>query len=257
MQAFLISNGGVTGLPDTVMLPETRGGTIDIPYYTVLIKHPEGNVLFDCGGNDDPSRVHERCMKGLHLTEEEKFPACLEALGLTPDDIDYVVVSHLHGDHMGYVDLFKSSKIYASAKSFEGSCKDVGANEGLYVNDFQAVLDADLHWQLIPERVEKVELLDGLTIYNLGSGHHYGMIGLLVELPEYGNIFLASDACNYLESLADPPLLPPLRSHDYEGSVATLGKIKKIAADNNAEVWPGHDLVWFESMKKSTEGYFS
>lgn len=257
MQLYLISNGGVDGLADSVMLPESRGGTIDIPYWTVLIKHPEGNVLFDTAANDDPNRVHERLLKGLHLLEEEKFPACLEPLGVTPDEIDYVVLSHLHGDHMGYVDLFKKAKIYVSAKEFEGSCKDVGAKEGIYYPDFEPILDADLHWQLIPDRVDKIELLEGLTIYNLGRGHRYGMIGLLVKLPEYGTIFLTSDACNFLENLADPPLLPPVRSFDYDATIAAFDKIKKIAADNNAEVWPAHDKVWFESMKKSTEGYYS
>ena len=73
--------------------------------------------------------------------------------------------------------------------------------------------------------------MDGLTVYNFGPGHSYGMLRLLVELPE--------------------------RSYDYDNDVATVARIKELAAEKNAQVWPARDLAWFEGMTKATDGFYA
>lgn len=38
-----------------------------------------------------------------------------------------------------------------------------------------------------------MELAEGITLLNFGSGHAWGMLGLHIEMPESGGIILASD----------------------------------------------------------------
>lgn len=43
----------------------------------------------------------------------------LEQVGLTPDDIDTVILTHAHIDHIGAVERFKKARIFVQQKDFE------------------------------------------------------------------------------------------------------------------------------------------
>jgi len=64
-----------------------------------VIKTPHHNILIDsCVGNDKPrpARPMWNMMKG------DRFEQGLAAAGLTVNDIDYVMCTHLHVDHVGW-----------------------------------------------------------------------------------------------------------------------------------------------------------
>jgi len=64
-----------------------------------VIKTPQHNILIDsCVGNDKPrpARPMWNMMKG------DRFEQGLAAAGLTVNDIDYVMCTHLHVDHVGW-----------------------------------------------------------------------------------------------------------------------------------------------------------
>jgi len=64
-----------------------------------VIKAPHHNILIDsCVGNDKPrpARPMWNMMKG------DRFEQGLAAAGLTVNDIDYVMCTHLHVDHVGW-----------------------------------------------------------------------------------------------------------------------------------------------------------
>ena len=76
-----------------------------MPFY--VIEHPDGVALFDCGlhaGLTDPDDRYRKALAGqdmhVELTPEELPKARLEALDIDPDRVRYVVVSHLHADHL-------------------------------------------------------------------------------------------------------------------------------------------------------------
>lgn len=49
----------------------------------------------------------------------EELISFLKELNLQPTDINIVIVTHNHFDHVGNIDLFSSAKVYASKKEFE------------------------------------------------------------------------------------------------------------------------------------------
>ena len=81
---------------------------IQVPVGFYVIQHPKGNVLFDTGNNDkiitDPSYwgASFNALKPVN-TPDVAIDTQLQKIGLKPDDITYVVVSHLHLDHGGNV----------------------------------------------------------------------------------------------------------------------------------------------------------
>jgi glyoxylase-like metal-dependent hydrolase (beta-lactamase superfamily II) len=64
-----------------------------------VIKTPQHNILIDtCVGNHKP-----RPMRPFwNMLNHDRFEKGLAATGLTVNDIDYVMCTHLHGDHVGW-----------------------------------------------------------------------------------------------------------------------------------------------------------
>ena len=99
---------------------------IQIPVGFFVIKHPRGNVLFDTGNNDkliQDINYWPAAVQGLKPvnTPDVAIDVQLKKIGLTPDDIKYVVVSHLHLDHGGNVGKFPNSTIVAQKSEIQNA----------------------------------------------------------------------------------------------------------------------------------------
>src|SRR3954471_19885720 len=98
----------------------------DASTYTVLVETPEGRLLWD---TSCPRDWEERWQPtGLQdffpydkVTEEEYLDSRLQQLGVGLDQIDYVILSHLHFDHAGNVRMFENTnaKLVCSDKELE------------------------------------------------------------------------------------------------------------------------------------------
>jgi N-acyl homoserine lactone hydrolase len=115
-----------------------RSETIDLPVSSALIRHKQGNVLFDTGCH--PSVVDHaderwgplaRLMKPIMTADETLLPS-LACVGLGLDDIDIVVNSHFHPDHCGCNQFFSKATILAHASELEAA-KAQGAEAAGYL----------------------------------------------------------------------------------------------------------------------------
>ena len=78
-------------------------GMSDIPSSTsaFLVQDSEAEYLFDAGmGSPDSQLLH-----------------ALDTLGLCPDDIDYIFITHLHGDHIGGLTR-EGAAVFANAQMY-------------------------------------------------------------------------------------------------------------------------------------------
>jgi N-acyl homoserine lactone hydrolase len=271
MKMFVIANGILQcDSANLIALPKlansenqhTISDWVISPVYTVLIEHPDGLVLFDTACH--PDAMKGRWDRGNMLrtpytfTESELLPNALQKLGYTPADIDYVVLSHLHEDHAGCLEMFTKSQIYVSDEELKLTLRLYALNGemGGYIrNDIKAWLDTQLNWAPVDAETKELELLDGITILNFGPGHTFGMMGMLVSLPNTGNVILAADAINTSKNFG-PPILYPGLAYDTIGYHKTVRRIAKLAQEKQAQVFFGHDVDQFATLKKATEGYY-
>ena len=76
-----------------------QSGCLILPVQGFLLKTPSHNILVDsCVGND-------KTVPGTpnwHQRSDNRFEAALTAAGVGFDDIDYVLCTHLHTDHVGW-----------------------------------------------------------------------------------------------------------------------------------------------------------
>jgi glyoxylase-like metal-dependent hydrolase (beta-lactamase superfamily II) len=248
-----------------LVAPEQEGvetAWVDIPVYTCLFDHPAGLVLFDTAC--DPEGMsknwpdHNKQVSPHEARDDEYLPARLAQLGVSPEDIKYVVLSHLHTDHAGCVKLFKNAEVYVSEREFTEALKQYALRSfgPAYIeSDIKGWLDAGLRWKLVGEDVRELKLLDGLTIVNFGSGHTYGMLGLLAELPQSGSFLAVSDALYTKENLGPPVKLPGML-YDREGYLKTAAFIREYAERHRAKILFGHDKDQFSGLKTSASGFY-
>jgi N-acyl homoserine lactone hydrolase len=107
MKMHLLS-GGRLRMRNQIYLPTAdRSETFELPVPSALLRHPQGNVLFDTGCNpavaSDPQarwNALARVMTPV-MGPDDNVLSGLVAVGLEPDDVDVVVRPHLHPDHCG------------------------------------------------------------------------------------------------------------------------------------------------------------
>jgi len=81
------------------MFIDPASGRLVLCVQSFVIKTPRYNILIDsCVGNDKPRPARPM----WNMMKSERFEQGLAAAGLTVNDIDYVMCTHLHVDHVGW-----------------------------------------------------------------------------------------------------------------------------------------------------------
>ena len=244
--------------------PNPHGQVIDIPVAAFYIEHPDGNILYDTGCHPDWAGSNGRWPELLqdlfpHSGGEEcMLPARLEAMGIGPDQVRHVVLSHLHCDHAGCVEYFRKSNIIVHEDEFAGAFRQFALNDHTSpyaLKDLGNMIRAELHWREIGRHEPDQNIVDGVRLLNLGPGHARGMLALQVALRSQADVMLVSDACYTAENYG-PPARQPGISYDTLGITRTVQRIRAMAGDAGAEVWFGHDAAQFRTFRKATEGYY-
>ncbi len=250
--------------PATINSPNPPAEFIEFPVYAVLIDHPEGKILFDTGCNSEGMGKNGRWPEDvqnlfpLFQSEECYLINRLEQLKVRPEDIKYVVASHLHLDHAGCLEMFTNATIIVHDTELSNTMKAYAMSKdlGAYIwADIDQWIKNDLKWRTILPTEDEVELAKGIKILNFGPGHAWGMLGLHVELPGTGGIILASDAVYSAENYGPPAKIPGI-IYDSVGYLNAVERIKKYAERTNSQVWFGHDAAQFREFIKSTEGFY-
>ena len=101
-----------TWQPTWLWVLTSRRWTAPLPINVFVIEHRDGLVLFDTGQDrasiTDPGYFPSGLLLGslfsmarFEMTAEQTLTAQLKGLGYSPADVRTVVLSHLHGDHIG------------------------------------------------------------------------------------------------------------------------------------------------------------
>ena len=236
----------------------------EFPVPAYVIEHPEGLIMFDTGCNPNSMGTNGHWPQEFQDyfpysgDENSQLPSRLKQLGMRPEDFRFVVLSHMHNDHAGCLHMFRKAQVYAHEDEFYAALKAYALHnqDTPYIwKDTDDWIKAKLDWHLVDRGEGDFQLLDGVTVLNLGPGHAPGMLGLHVILEKHGGVILVQDAIYCSDVFGPPPKMQGV-VYDSLGWLRTVERIRKLAQQTKSQIWFGHDLEQFTTLKKSTEGYY-
>ncbi|MFQ6554288.1 N-acyl homoserine lactonase family protein [Aestuariibius insulae] len=169
----------------------------------------------------------------LTCTAENTPAAQLAKAGLTEADIDLLVLTHSHIDHIGDLAFAPEAPLILSAA-------ERALPRPLYWGDRQP-LDWPDRETLALER--DTDLAAGLRVL-MAPGHTPGQIALLLELPQTGSVLLTSDAISR-----------PSEIFATDRERQTAARLLQIAEKKGAVILYGHDPAQWPSLRKVPDLY--
>ncbi|WP_066366897.1 YtnP family quorum-quenching lactonase [Neobacillus fumarioli] len=186
-------SGGVTNLDGGAMFgvvpkalwskkyPVNEKNQIELPTDPILIQMEGMNLLVESGIGR--GKLTEKQLRNYGVTQESDIEASLETLGLSPEQIDYVLMTHLHFDHAcglttladgQYVSTFPNAKIITSQIEWDEMRNPNIRSRNTYWKE---------NWQAIASQVETFEetwSLGSIKMIHTG-GHSNGHAILIIE----------------------------------------------------------------------------
>jgi glyoxylase-like metal-dependent hydrolase (beta-lactamase superfamily II) len=201
-------------------------------YFVFLITGPSGPVLVDTGFGADVARKRGR----NHLI----CPGdALRMLGVAPESIADVVLTHLHYDHCGNQDLFPVARFHLQTAEMvyaTGPCMQLGALRIGYDPDDLAATIRKLFDGRVVFHEGNAEIASGLTLHRIG-GHTDGQMAVRV-MTKSGWLVLASDAAHFHENFLMRRAFPWV--YHVGATLAGFERLKQLAASDDLVI-PGHD----------------
>lgn len=221
---------------------ENREETMEIPVTAVLLQHPQyGNVLYDTGNAANwASCLPESTKRDFPITEWISIGSALEEKGLSPKDIDVLILSHLHFDHVGGLGEFAGTKAGAAVRVSRSELANalVKVFTGYVGGYVKSLIDVPGITYMPVE--EEMELFPGLQLF-LQQSHAPGLIGLEVKTEEKGTVLCVSDAV-YLQENDEKQLPPDSPNGEVaRGFLENLKKLRRRKAATGAVILYGHD----------------
>jgi len=169
---------------------------IQVPVGFFVVMHPKGNVLFDTGNNDkiitDPSYwgAAFQALKPVN-TPDVAIDVQLQKIGLKPDDIKYVVVSHLHLDHGGNLVKFPNSTVVVQKTEIQNAFwPEIGTGANYFIGDVLPLRSPNTDQ---PNAHKMIQLNGDLDLFGDGTlvvkrwvGHTPGSQMMVVRLKNKG-----------------------------------------------------------------------
>lgn len=210
-----------------------------------LIRHPKGDLMWDTGLPDALADMPEgEDSQYFVMKMPTTLSGQLEGIGVSPEEVDYIAVSHMHGDHTGNMNLFSSATVLLQTEEyaalFEG--EEVNPNVDSLKNNVAIKLTGDHD-----------VFGDGSVVIKRAIGHTPGHQVLYVDLPETGPIVLSGDLYHFEKNRELRGV--PAFNFDKDLSLVAMDDIEAFLKEKGATLWIQHDKEQNQKIKHAPEVY--
>ena len=198
-----------------------------------VIQDSGHTILFDAGFYRD------QFMKQWHPADYEKPSLANARIGLKPEDVTDVILSHIHWDHADGFDLFSKAKIwiqreeleYYSGEAWQGHTRTAADPEVLL-----GLVRLNTQGRVGLVHGDAQEIFPGVTAYT--GGKHTWQSQFLAVATAAGTVVLASDNAYLYENLENRIAIA--QTLDTDSNLRAQDRMHKLAS-NPRLIVPGHD----------------
>ncbi|WHZ02045.1 MBL fold metallo-hydrolase [Neobacillus sp. YX16] len=255
-------SGGVTNLDGGAMfgvVPKAlwskryqpnENNLIELPTDPILIQMDGKNILLEAGLGK--GKLSEKQLRNFGVTAESDVDGSLNKLGLDPKDIDYVLMTHMHNDHVGgltrledglYKSTFPNATIITSSIEWDEMRNPNIRSKSTYWKE---------NWEAIQSQVMTFDekwSLGAISMYHTG-GHSNGHSILLIE--DEGE--MAIHMADIMPTHAHKNPLWVMAYDDYPmDSIAAKEKWSAYVLDKDVWFTFYHD-AYYRAVKWGTDG---
>lgn len=232
--------GAVLGT-DNDRNPETEFR--EFPVYNLVVDHPEGTILWDTGIHHEAGDGHwpQGVYNAFPAKEasDHRLDDDLKANGWEIDDIDHVIMSHLHVDHSGGLPFFAGRDtpilVHQDEIKFAYYSAVTGDGGAGYLLDD---IHHDFNWQVI--KSHHTEYFDGIELIH-SPGHTPGVLSMLVHLDDGHSVLFTADEAYMGRNYHDEEALGAGLLWDRVAWRESLDYLKEMERRHDAELVFGHD----------------
>jgi glyoxylase-like metal-dependent hydrolase (beta-lactamase superfamily II) len=225
-----------------------RGRKLDIAMMIWVLKGPGGRIVLVDAGYYRP-----QFLKSWKASGYIRPDSALERLGIRPEQVTDIVVTHMHWDHADGIDLFPKARVWIQKDEFAyytGAAWQPGGNPGgIDPDDVLALVKLNTQRRVSLVDGDAKEILPGVTVYT-GGRHTFASQYVGVN-TKAGRAVIASDNLYLYENLDKHA--PIAQTFDAPSNLAAQDRMKQLAASPRLII-PGHDPAVFARFPKPGNG---
>ncbi len=220
-----------------------------LDFFVWAIVGPAGTIVVDTGFDEPMSRRRQR-----EITKP--LSDGLAALGIAPDSVARIIVSHLHYDHCGNYELFPHARYHLQDREMAYATGRCMCHQALRLpfeaDDVVAMVRKVFAGRVVFHDGDD-EIAPGVTVHRIG-GHSMGLQSVRVKTRR-GHVMLAADAAHLYAHIDQGRIFPITYN---VGEVLEGYETLKKLATSARHIVPGHDplvLQRYPAAKPGLEGW--
>jgi glyoxylase-like metal-dependent hydrolase (beta-lactamase superfamily II) len=221
-----------------------EGKSMDFVDSCYLIKHSDGWFLWDTGITDAvatmPDGLKPADPRAVTWKRPKTLASQLDQIGVKPEDIKGMAISHTHPDHIGNVEMFPTTMLYVQKVEYQWP--GIDTKPRFKTEHPVTLLEGD-----------KDVFGDGSVTILSTPGHTPGHQSLLVKLPKTGAVILSGDAVHFKDNYENRRV--PAANYSADETLASMQKIAELQQKDNAQLWINHDKAQRDTLKMAPEFY--
>ena len=217
---------------------------LDIAMMIWVVKGIDGRIaIVDSGFH------REQYFRQFTVKDYVKPSDAIAALGLKPENVSDLLLTHMHWDHAGGIDLFPNARVWIQKEEYDyytGEAWQAGnTHGGIDAEDVLAIVRRNLQGRVSFVRGDDDTSISGIT-FGIGGKHTWQSQFVGVHTPK-NDVVLASDNMYLYENLDAHKAIS--QTLDPVSNLRTQDRMRSMATEPRLLI-PGHDPAVFDRFPR-------